>query len=40
MQKRAILFVIALVVAGLLVPAGFPAPAKEETVTLTIRGMA
>ena len=41
MQKRCILFVIALVAAGLLVPTGFaaPAPAKEETVTLTITGM-
>jgi hypothetical protein len=39
MQKRGILFVIALLVAGLSAPAGFAAPAKEETVTLTITGM-
>ena len=41
MQKRGILFVIAVVAAVLLVPLGFaaPAPAKEETVTLTITGM-
>ena len=41
MQKRGMLFVIAPIVAGLLIAAGLIAQAapKEETVTLTISGM-
>ena len=41
MQKGGMLFVIAPIVAGLLIAAGLTAPAapKEETVTLAISGM-
>ncbi len=41
MKRRALLFGLGLVVAGLVIPAGFAAlaPAKEETVTLAISGM-
>ena len=39
--RRWLFLVVGLVVIGLVVPAGFaaPAPAKEETVTLAISGM-
>ena len=41
MTKRALLFGIALAVAGLVVSAGAAAPAasKEATVTLSVTGM-
>jgi hypothetical protein len=41
MKNRASLFGLGLVVAGLVLPAGFAAPtsAKEATVTLEISGM-
>ncbi len=41
MRRRKIHWLIGLVAAGLSVPTGLaaPAPAKEETVTLSITGM-
>jgi hypothetical protein len=41
MKKRASLVGLGLVLAGLVLPAGFagPTPAKEATVTLEISGM-
>jgi hypothetical protein len=41
MRKRNIYFLAALVATGLLIPSGvaMPAPAKEETVKLSITGM-